>query len=181
MAQAEFNWSPLQMNESILPRCEERCYPLVKEWGFTWNTGKTRVREANNNGTYLVLPRGANPWKAFQGHIYIPEYLISTNTNHSVDLFRTQRWARRTKLLDVCKYLLPISSHSHNCSGSAGLTLEIVDLKYPSTIIKTLQYWHRNRQADQQNRTDSPRMHKNLIYDKKGILDQWGMKELFNR
>lgn len=26
---------------------------------------KNRVREANNNGTYLVLPRGANPWKAF--------------------------------------------------------------------------------------------------------------------
>lgn len=64
---------------------------------------------------------------------------------------------------------------------SVWLSLNVIDLKYSSTLIKKPWYWHRNRQIDQQNRTDSPRMYKNLIYGKKAISDQCRVKELFNR
>lgn len=40
MAPPEFNKSPSQMNNSIVSRGEERCYPLVEEWGFIWNREK---------------------------------------------------------------------------------------------------------------------------------------------
>lgn len=139
--------SPLWMNDSIPPRCEEICCHLVEKWGFMWNR-KTAESEANDSGPRLDLSRGASLCEASKSHLHL--WVSPFNKHQSLcDRFKAQRWTRRAKLLGICNYLLPVFSHSHHCSGSAGLALEIMDLKHPSTIIKTPWYWHRNGQANQ--------------------------------
>lgn len=83
---------------------------------------KSRFREANSSGTYLVPP----------GKLTTGRNTVSPFNKYQplCDQFRTQGCTGKTELLGICKDLLPIPLHSHNCSGFAGLSLEIVDLKY---------------------------------------------------
>ena len=116
----------------------------------------------------------------FQSHIGITWY------NGKVQrIFFTKLEEKKKKLKIWHKRPWVAKAILRKKNGAQRIGVPVFRLNYKTKVIKTVWYWHKNRNIEWWNRTDCPKIYpwtySQLIYNKRGMTIKWNKDSLFNK